>query len=71
MKQAFHMRMTVTELKTETLKLSREEQAELAVYLTERLRRATNDQKELARMMDDGDPNFTDPRDEPLQTNRL
>ena len=63
------MSMTVTELKTETIKLSREEQAELIKFLTERCRRATNDQKEGARMTDDGNPNFTDTRDEPLQTN--
>jgi hypothetical protein len=65
------MSMTVIELKTETTKLSCQEQAELAAYLTERLRRATNDQKEGSRMTDDGNPNFTDPRDELLQTNRF
>ena len=65
------MSMTVPELTTETSKLSREEQAELVVYLTDRCRRATNDQKEGARMTDDGNPNFTDPRNELLQTNRF
>jgi hypothetical protein len=63
--------MNVSELKAEAIKLSREEQTELAAYLTDHLRRAANDQKDVARMTDDGDPNFTDPRDEPLQTNRL
>ena len=63
--------MTVAELKTEAVKLSREEQADLAAYLTERLRGAANEQKDVARMMDEGDPSFTDPRDEPLRTNRL
>jgi hypothetical protein len=63
--------MNVAELKTEALKLSREAQAELAAYLTDRLRRAANEQKDVARLTDDGDPNFTDPRDESLRTNRL
>jgi hypothetical protein len=63
--------MNVAELKTEALKLSPEEQAELAAYLTDRLRRAANEQKDVARLTDDGDPNFTDPRDESLRTNRL
>ena len=63
--------MTVAELKTEAVKLSRAEEAELAAFLAERLRRAANEQKDVARMMDDGDPNFIDPRDEPMRTNRL
>ena len=46
--------MNVAELNAEAVKLSREEQTELAAYLTDRLRRAASDQKDLARMMDDG-----------------
>ena len=63
--------MNVAELKAESLKLSREEQKELAAYLTDRLRQAASDQEDAARRTDDGDPTFTDPRSEPLQTNRL
>ena len=63
--------MNVAELKAEVIKLSPEEQAELAAYLTDRLRRAANEQKDVARMTDDGDRNFTDPRGESLRTNRL
>lgn len=63
--------MTAAELKAESVKLSREEQMELAAYLTDRLPRAVSDEKDGARITDDGDPNFTDPRDEPLQPNRL
>ena len=65
------MSMTVTELKTETSRLSRDELAELMKFLADCCRRAKNDQKEGARMTDDGNPNFTDPRDEGLQTNRF
>ena len=63
--------MSVAELKAEAIKLSREEQTELAAYLTGRLRQQGDDRKDQARMADDGDPNFTDPRDEKLRTNQL
>ena len=61
----------MAELKTEAVKLSREEQADLPAELTEHLRRAANEQKDLARIMHHGHPNFTHPRDEPLRTNQL
>jgi hypothetical protein len=63
--------MNVAELKAETIKLSREQQTELAAYLMGHLRRQRDDRKDQARMADDGDPNFTDPRDEELRTNQL
>ena len=63
--------MSVAELKAEAIKLSREQQTELAAYLTGSLRQQGDDRKDHARMADDGDPNFTDPRDEELRTNQL
>jgi len=53
------------------MKLSREEQAELAAFLAGSLRRESDARKDQARLADDGDPNFTDPRDEKARTNRL
>ncbi|HZO85846.1 MAG TPA: hypothetical protein VFC26_11565 [Verrucomicrobiae bacterium] len=61
----------MAELKAEAMKLSREEQAELAAFLAGSLRRESDARKDQARLADDGDPNFTDPRDEKARTNRL